>query len=67
MSRRFFANPLPPAGPATLSKKLGHHLGRIVRTSPGDSVVLFDGAGNETLGLPASIDVVIVMELIAVF
>jgi len=47
MSRRFFANPLPPAGPATLSKKLGHHLGRIVRTSPGDSVVLFDGAGNE--------------------
>ena len=32
---------------ATLSQKLGHHLGRIVRTSPGDSVVLFDGAGNE--------------------
>ncbi len=28
---------------------------------------IFDGAGNETLGLPASIDVVIVMELIAVF
>ncbi len=47
MARRFFANPLPPPGPATLSKKLGHHLGRIVRTSPGDAVVLFDGAGNE--------------------
>ena len=28
---------------------------------------IFDGAGNETLGLPASVDVVIVMELIAVF
>jgi peptidylprolyl isomerase len=28
---------------------------------------IFDGAGNETLGLPASIDVVIVMELVAVF
>jgi 16S rRNA (uracil1498-N3)-methyltransferase len=47
MARRFFANPLPPPGLATLSRKLGHHLGRIVRTSPGDSVVLFDGAGNE--------------------
>ncbi|MEN9645125.1 MAG: hypothetical protein RL238_1794 [Actinomycetota bacterium] len=28
---------------------------------------IFDGAGNETLGLPASTDVVIVMELVAVF
>lgn len=47
MARRYFANPLPPLGLATLSKKLGHHLGRIVRTSPGDSVLLFDGNGNE--------------------
>jgi len=47
MSRRYYANPLPPKGLATLSKKLGHHLGRIVRTSTGDAVVLFDGNGNE--------------------
>lgn len=47
MARRYFARPLPPAGQATLSPKLGHHLGRIERTRPGDAVVLFDGAGAE--------------------
>ena len=47
MARRYFVNPLPPAGPATLSPNLGHHLGRLVRTRPGDPVVLFDGAGAE--------------------
>lgn len=47
MARRYFANPLPPLGLATLSKKLGHHLGRIARTTAGDEVVLFDGNGNE--------------------
>jgi 16S rRNA (uracil1498-N3)-methyltransferase len=47
MARRFFVRPLPPAGPATLSPRLGHHLGRLVRTRPGDAVVLFDGAGAE--------------------
>jgi 16S rRNA (uracil1498-N3)-methyltransferase len=48
MARRFFTDLIPPRGPATLSQKLGHHLGRIVRTSPGDAVVLFDGKGHET-------------------
>ena len=47
MARRYFASPLPPAGLATLSPGLGHHLGRVVRTNPGDAVVLFDGAGAE--------------------
>lgn len=47
MARRYFARPLPPAGPATLSPNLGHHLGRIERTQPGDAVVLFDGTGVE--------------------
>ncbi len=47
MARRYFASPLPPPGPATLSPAQGHHLGRVVRTQPGDSVVLFDGAGAE--------------------
>ena len=47
MARRYFANPLPPAGPATLSPSLGHHLGRVVRTGKGDAVVLFDGKGQE--------------------
>ena len=36
-----------PVGPATLSSRLGHHLGRLVRTKAGDAVVLFDGAGAE--------------------
>ena len=47
MARRYFINPLPGPGPATLNPHLGHHLGRIVRTEPGDAVVLFDGAGAE--------------------
>jgi 16S rRNA (uracil1498-N3)-methyltransferase len=47
MARRWFVRPLPPAGPATLSPAFGHHLGRLVRTRPGDAVVLFDGAGAE--------------------
>jgi len=47
MARRYFTNPLPGRGPATLSPRLGHHLGRLVRTRPGDAVVLFDGAGAE--------------------
>lgn len=47
MARRFFANPLPPAGPATLGPGFGHHLGRVVRIRPGAPVVLFDGAGAE--------------------
>lgn len=47
MARRYFTNPLPPPGPAVLNPNLGHHLGRIVRTEPGDAVVLFDGVGGE--------------------
>jgi len=47
MARRYFASPLPPPGRATLSPGLGHHLGRLVRTEPGDAAVLFDGAGGE--------------------
>ena len=47
MARRYFVQPLPPAGTVTLSPGLGHHLGRVVRTRPGDPVVLFDGEGAE--------------------
>ena len=47
MARRYFASPLPAAGPARLSPSLGHHLGRLIRTGPGDAVVIFDGAGAE--------------------
>ncbi len=47
MARRYFISPLPPPGPATLNPNLGHHLGHLVQTLPGDAVVLFDGAGAE--------------------
>lgn len=47
MARRYFASPLPPAGPTTLSPRRGHHLGRVIGTRPGSTVVLFDGAGHE--------------------
>lgn len=47
MARRYFVRPLPPTGAVTLSPSLGHHLGRVVRRKPGDSVVLFDGTGAE--------------------
>ncbi len=60
MARRYFVRPLPPPGPATLSSRLGHHLGRVVRTRPGDAVVLFDGTGSE---LAASVTEVGVREV----
>lgn len=47
MARRFFTDPFPDRGPATLSPAQGHHLGRLVRTKPGTDVVLFDGRGAE--------------------
>lgn len=47
MARRFFVRPLPAAGRVTLSPKLGHHLGRLIRKKPGDAVSLFDGAGGQ--------------------
>ncbi|MFO1076247.1 MAG: RsmE family RNA methyltransferase [Planctomycetota bacterium] len=56
MARRFFVSPLPPAGPTPLSPRLGHHLGRTVRTNPGDTVVLFDGAGNEASATVLAVD-----------
>lgn len=64
MARRYYCNPLPAAGAATLSPNLGHHLGRVVRTQPGDAVVLFDGNGaeaaatvREVLGRDVRVDV----------
>lgn len=56
MARRFHVNPLPPPGPATLSARLGHHLGRIARTRPGDAVALFDGAGAECAATVVAIE-----------
>jgi 16S rRNA (uracil1498-N3)-methyltransferase len=48
MARRYFVPTLPPPGAAlTLSPGRGHHLGRVVRTRPGQPVVLFDGTGAE--------------------
>ncbi|MGE3172371.1 MAG: 16S rRNA (uracil(1498)-N(3))-methyltransferase [Planctomycetota bacterium] len=48
MARRYFVSPLPPPGAdARLGPAQGHHLGRVVRTAPGDMVVLFDGEGGE--------------------
>lgn len=47
MARRYFVRPLPPPGPIRLGAAHGHHLGRTVRTTPGDRVILFDGAGAE--------------------
>ncbi len=37
------------------------------RQSQVPFTLIFDGAGNDTIGLPASIDVVIVMDLVAVY
>ena len=52
MARRFFVRPLPPSGAATLSRSLGHHLGRLVRTRAGAAVVLFDGEDYGEEGTP---------------
>lgn len=49
MATRFYLDePLAPdATTATLSGNEGHHLSRVMRGSPGDEVILFDGTGYE--------------------
>ena len=52
--------------PGVLGVVKGMQVGGL-RQSQVPFAQIFEGAGNETLGLPASTDVVIVMELLAVF
>lgn len=47
MARRYHLSPLPPPGIATLSEALCHHLVRVMRVRPGDTIGLFDGSGRE--------------------
>jgi 16S rRNA (uracil1498-N3)-methyltransferase len=50
MARRYHLDPLPDAGLADLGGDVAHHLARVMRVRPGDSVTLFDGKGRECAG-----------------
>ncbi|MBL9078613.1 MAG: 16S rRNA (uracil(1498)-N(3))-methyltransferase [Planctomycetes bacterium] len=49
MPARFFVQPLPPAGPATVDGDLAHHLAHVLRARPGDSLRLADGRGGSAM------------------
>lgn len=46
MARRYLVDPLPGPGPAELPEDISHHLSRVLRAAPGDSIILFDGRGQ---------------------
>lgn len=46
MANRYFVPNLPSRGPLRLDGDLAHHLGRVLRSRPGDSVTLGDGRGG---------------------
>ena len=47
MADRFYLSQPVADGRATLSGDQAHHLSRVMRSKPGDQVILFDGCGNE--------------------
>lgn len=46
MAHRYLVPHLPGAGPTTVEGDLAHHLGRVLRSRPGDPVRLGDGRGG---------------------
>lgn len=46
MARRYWIDPLPEPGPVELPEDLSHHLTRVLRNAPGESILLFDGRGR---------------------
>lgn len=46
MARRYLVDPLPGPGPAELPEDISHHVSRVLRAAPGDSITLFDGRGQ---------------------
>ena len=47
MSQRFFTNQALQLGKFNLEDEQAHHLANVMRKSPGDRIVLFDGSGRE--------------------
>ena len=47
MARRYFLDTLPSPGTTRLEGALAHHLANVLRSNPGDVVVLADGLGNQ--------------------
>lgn len=46
MAHRYFVDHLPEPGPTTVDGELAHHLGRVLRSRPGERIVLGDGRGG---------------------
>lgn len=47
MARRYFLDELPSPGSTRLDGALAHHLANVLRSNPGDVVVLADGLGRQ--------------------
>ena len=47
MNRRFFSQAPLQIGPLQLTGTEAHHLLHVLRATPGDEIILFDGAGGE--------------------
>jgi 16S rRNA (uracil1498-N3)-methyltransferase len=48
MARRYFVDPLPAPGPATLRGEVAHHLATVLRVRAGERLVLGDGHGRQS-------------------
>ncbi len=46
MANRYFVPVLPAPGPSSVDGELAHHLGRVLRVQPGETIRLGDGAGG---------------------
>ncbi|MDP6119233.1 MAG: RsmE family RNA methyltransferase [Planctomycetota bacterium] len=47
---RFFLDSIPASGNANLSGSEHHHMSRVLRIDPGETVLLFDGKGQQARG-----------------
>jgi len=56
MPRFYCPPPLPPGGTFDLPPQAAHHAARVLRLREGNSVVMFDGLGNECQGVIARLD-----------
>lgn len=50
MSRRFYCEKISPAARTVLDGSEAHHLAHVMRVGVGESVILFDGSGQEFVG-----------------
>jgi 16S rRNA (uracil1498-N3)-methyltransferase len=56
MAQRYFVPTLPDGGRLPLDAELAHHVGRVLRTRPGELLRLGDGAGATAVAVVVAVD-----------